>query len=126
VEDAIAFVRREMASGRAFAPGFGLSVRILAKRTPCARQTAMLALQQLREAGVIALEGGGAYRVRDPEVVRTSRAEELDQVVASRINERSRPRFCSAVLTRGRPRARVTSSRSIQATLRKEHTKQAI
>ena len=83
MEDAIAFVRREMASGRAFAPGFGLSVRILAKRTPCARQTAMLALQRLREAGVVALEDGGAYRVRDPEVVGTSRAEELDQLVAA-------------------------------------------
>jgi DNA-binding transcriptional regulator YhcF (GntR family) len=83
VEDAIAFVRREMASERAFAPGFALSVRILAKRTPCARQTAMLALQRLRDAGVVALEDGGAYRVRDPELVRTSRAEELDQLVAA-------------------------------------------
>jgi DNA-binding transcriptional regulator YhcF (GntR family) len=72
------FVRREMASGRAFTPGFSLSIRILAKRTPCARQTAMLALQRLREAGVVALVDGGAYRVRDPDVVRTSRAAELD------------------------------------------------
>lgn len=43
----------------------------------------VLALQRLREAGVVALEDGGAYRVRDPDVVRTSRAEELDQVVAA-------------------------------------------
>ena len=73
MEDAIAFVRREMASGRAFAPGFALSVRILAKRAPCARQTAMLALQRLRDAGVIALADGGAYRVRDPDLVSAAR-----------------------------------------------------
>jgi hypothetical protein len=41
----------------------------------------MLALRGLREAGVVALEDGGAYRVRDPEVVRASRAEELDRLV---------------------------------------------
>jgi DNA-binding transcriptional regulator YhcF (GntR family) len=43
----------------------------------------MLALQRLREAGVVALVDGGAYCVRDPDVVRTSRAEELDQVVGA-------------------------------------------
>ena len=36
---------------------------------------------QLRDAGIVALEDGGAYRVRDPDVVRTSRAKELEQLV---------------------------------------------
>ena len=63
VEDAGAFVRSEIAAGRVFEPGFRLSVRTLAKLTPCARQTAMLALQALRAAGAVTLDERGVYRL---------------------------------------------------------------
>jgi DNA-binding transcriptional regulator YhcF (GntR family) len=85
IGDAIAHVRRAIAA-RKYAAGDSISVRSLARSVPCSKQTAMLALQQLREADVVRVDGDSLgrfiYVVRDAGVVLEARARELDALVA--------------------------------------------